>query len=925
MVESTTITATTIFAPDRTQDFSSWQQIEQYIEQWFRSREQPELGQRLCTALQQHGRKRIWNLVKNPQRLKLLCFNWGLRPEALPKTQAELYQGFIEYICQSQESFELASEQRQQLQKQLAQLSLEAIELEPTPFRLRQEFVCRYLGRLDAEGSLFHLTLNLGWLHQVEVDTQEPHEVIYTFIHPTIVEYLAALAIDDGNFFLQRTSSNPDAPNANYRIFAPQWQPVFLFWLGRFDVEQFHKQNLIQSLVDFQDSCGGFYNYRAIFLAAAAIAQFPEYTRSDETLESVIQLRLHGSYSPIVTGAQAALEETDTQKAVLILERLLSTSEDEKTRISAAYCLGRIDSGNRTAIGALELLSTSEDEKTRISAAQYLGKIDNSNYTAIGALVGLLSTTQDQPIRRKAADALEEIGTGNHMAIQALELLLDDETIQDREIRYEAAKCLGKIDPGNNKAIRELVWLLETSQGGYIRWDAGKSSWEIGTDDSIGRDVAFWLEQIGIGSDTAIRELVRVLSTTPDDYIRFQAAHCLERIGSGNDTAIREVVELLSSTQERKIRREAASILERIGFGNPTARRELVRLRSTKDREIGREAAWLLWQIDPGGIHMPRRVLERQLATIEDDDDNRREAATILKASSAGERTAIPEVVRLAASRDKDIHRWAVICLERIGTGNDTVIREMVIREVMGLLTTTKDNYNRRWAANYLGDFGTGSDTAIRGLVGLLATSQDGGSSWQAVTNLERIGTGNPTAIQALEQLLSTHQDDYTRRDAARLLWKINPGNQTAIQALEQLLLTSQDRYIRCVAANYRGKIDPGNDVVIRGLVELVATAQDYDLTGWEAAKSLERIGAGNDTAIQGLVEVVLTTQDDYIRAIALNSLSKIKQTHQQHITLVELLHGNLQHPRIYQLIWECAYKLPYTDFYRAFNSTSSV
>ncbi|WP_228062086.1 NACHT domain-containing protein [Coleofasciculus sp. LEGE 07081] len=136
----------------RTLDFSYPAQVEQFIQQWFTPRRRKNLGQTLCSALEEPGRERIRDLVKNPLRLTLLCFSWYLQQGRLPETQAELYQKSTDRFYEwKQEKFPTTSIQRESLNQALAELSRQAIDdkddRQHTRFRLRHYFVRRHLDK----------------------------------------------------------------------------------------------------------------------------------------------------------------------------------------------------------------------------------------------------------------------------------------------------------------------------------------------------------------------------------------------------------------------------------------------------------------------------------------------------------------------------------------------------------------------------------------------------------------------------------------------------------------------------------------------------------------------------------------------------------------------------------------------------------
>jgi predicted NACHT family NTPase len=129
----------------RTLEFAYPRQVEQFVGQWFRALPEAQLGQaeKLCGALRQPGKERLRDLVKNPLRLTLLCFNWYLGEGTLPETKAGLYEQFVaDFYEWKRERFPTTAEHRGRLNAALGKLAREAIDKEETRFRLRHDFVC---------------------------------------------------------------------------------------------------------------------------------------------------------------------------------------------------------------------------------------------------------------------------------------------------------------------------------------------------------------------------------------------------------------------------------------------------------------------------------------------------------------------------------------------------------------------------------------------------------------------------------------------------------------------------------------------------------------------------------------------------------------------------------------------------------------
>ncbi len=578
----------------RNLDFAP-EEIKQFVHNWFTKIGNTDLGERLLQALNESGKERIRDLVRNPLRCSLLCRSWQSKEGTLPDTKAQLYEQFVEAIYQwkekdwTPEPFASRSEAKRELNQALGKLARRAIDQEKFRFLLRHDLVTSELGEPDEP--ICRLALKLSWLNPVGKDPNYPlnQKDVYAFYHPTFEEYFAALAIDDWDYFLPRghrsqpvkDRHHPERKYKTYRIFEPQWKQVLLLWMGREGGElaqdtelKPQKEAFIQALTTFKDGCKGFYTDRAFLLAAEGIAEFKDCTRADAIFDRLMQWKFGSSHwlkkgwanrfdsARVETRrnlATNAFGSTDLQREIRTLVRMIKSTQDASTRWSAAERLGKIHPGNKTEIWTLvRMIKSTQDESTRWSAAESLGQIDPGNETEIRTLVRSLESTQDASTCWSAAERLGKIGTGNETAIRALVRML--ESTQDASTRRRAAESLGKIDPGNETAIRTLVRMLKSTQ-----------------DESTRRRAAESLGQIGTGNETAIRALVRLLESTRDEYTRWSAAESLGKIDPGNETAIRALLRMLESTQDQAIRWSAAESLGKIDPGNETAIRALVR------------------------------------------------------------------------------------------------------------------------------------------------------------------------------------------------------------------------------------------------------------------------------------------------------------------------------------------------------------
>ncbi|MEG4280103.1 NACHT domain-containing protein [Microcoleus sp. MON1_C1] len=549
-----------------TQPFT-FPQVQQFIEKWFSK--DNALGDRLWQAIHQPGKERIKDLARNPLRLTLLCAIWQGRDGDLPDTKAKLYQKFVEKIFDwKSEYFRLDSNNQERLNAKLGELAREAIDKEPTRFRLRHKFVCQLLGKPKDNDSLLQLALDLGWLNQVGMDADEPEEPVYAFWHPTFQEYFAACTIEDWNFFLNHIPDNPKDSKASYRIFERQWKEVILLWLGREDVRTENKEAFIKALVEFQDGCRdcildrkGFYEYRAYCLAAIGIAEFKECSCADAILSQLMRwafgyfnLEIQmwvGESCPSSEAARAAFQESDRSRTIPALINLM------------------LNSTNAPSNGSLADMALS------------LGKIGTGNQQAIDALINLIRTTfdiypfgQGSYIIDKAFNSLEFIGQNNQQLIDELNNIMQNS--QHEYTCVKAAECLGKISPGNEQAIARLVALIEKSADEFIPSEAGLSLTNIAPDHpqacrmiqptifDVVWQLLHWLldekesskdelkrrwaeetfEHICYKSPKAIQPLIDIIHNSPNEGIFRDAVRLLGEFGTNDKQAVALLIEL---------------------------------------------------------------------------------------------------------------------------------------------------------------------------------------------------------------------------------------------------------------------------------------------------------------------------------------------------------------------------------------------
>ncbi len=469
----------------RTLEFSYPEQVEQFIKRWFTSlnTEEENRSQQLCDALKQRGKERIQDLVKNPLRLTLLCFNWYLSKGRLPETKAEFYRQFVEDFYQwKDEQFTSSLERRRELNNQFKILAREAIDRESTRYQLTHDFACRFLGEPDDKSSPFYLAIEIGWLNKIGIDTANPKKFFYALFHTTFQEYFAALSIDNWQFFLNHIPKNPNHPDASYRVFEPQWREVILLWFGRKDITKEAKISFIKALIYFEDVSSNFYCLQAFLLAAICLNEFTDCSHniSEEIFKQIIKWGF--GYFNHETQEYVKFIKSITQSARLTLEQtlpnfssdylvdLLHNSPYEFIRIQAAKILEKINPKNTDSITELvNLIHNSPDESIRVQASEALGAISSKYCDAITELVNLINSSSNESTRIQAVESLVRIKPEHPQIITTLiELIVDS---KDSFIQLDSAKKLIDINQKKSLAIKTLI-KLSRSNNQIIRSNA---------------------------------------------------------------------------------------------------------------------------------------------------------------------------------------------------------------------------------------------------------------------------------------------------------------------------------------------------------------------------------------------------------------------------------------------------------------------
>ena len=243
------------------------------------------------------------------------------------------------------------------------------------------------------------------------------------------------------------------------------------------------------------------------------------------------------------------------------------------------------------------------------------------------------------------------------------------------------------------------------------------------------------------------------------------------------------------------------------------------------------------------------------------------------------------------------------------------------------ILHSTQDQNISLQTAESLGKIAPDNLEALAALIKLIENAQDESIRSLAAYSLAEIDKDNPIAIATLAELMNS-QDESIRSLAAYRLAEIDKDNPIAVATLAELM-NSQDESIRSLAAYRLAEIDKDNPIAVATLAELM-NSQDESIRSL-AAYRLAEIGKDNPIAVATLVEL-MNSQDESSHSLAVNRLKTTLAKPQMTVLVTALkdylsdeVHENefKRYRDYYDIIWHCAEKLPYLDFYKAWHQTT--
>jgi HEAT repeat protein len=634
-------------------------------------------------------------------------------------------------------------------------------------------------------------------------------------------------------------------------------------------------------------------------LAAPAAPALVKAVASDDLVlqyESIVALGLIGP------------EAAQSPEVVPALEKQLG-GRSPLLEHAATHALRMIGPEARAATPKLAQLAANRDPQVFVAAAWALAVVSPRDREDIDPLIPRLVEQLDNPNQDVRNDVVAALAAIGRPAVDALSAEIG---VKGPVVCWHAADALAAMGADAEGAVDKLVATLNDKDE-RVCWHAARALGAIGTDaekvvpalvaklDSESKELrvnsALALARFGPDARPAVPKLIGLLNKEDDPNVRVVAVRTLGAIGPGAKAAVPVLNEVLDD-EVPGVAFAAVEALGRIGKSSVP-----VLVQRLKDEDLRMVAATVLGGMGADAVDAVPALLEMNASP---DREARVEAMlAIANIGPAAKNAAGPVLTRRLRDEQDDSRAGAIYALVKIGASETAPVIRRVLetddrRNVQlaaawalvmfepnnpvfvktalpRLRESLTDDWEliRRESLTALGMMGEAALPAAKEIEARLEDSNADVRA-EALHALVMIGVEPKQYVGPAIKMLSD-ENGAVRSEAVFALGTAGPAAAAAGPRLRQMVGDSGDGFFRNVAAWALVRVAPTPENVEVALPPLIETLTKYDVTAARvaAAAALGEVGKGSSEATAALREAA-TDADAEVAAAAKAALQRI-------------------------------------------------